>query len=160
VRQQQDERNVRPPNGRDPDREADHVGDARADHNDGRHPPTEPAMQIDHPRRDADDHEVDGKEPERPERQGGPGREERAKERRSVPDPRTRGRSDVEQVHPDDHRAPDREEHERGPQQPHHPGLHEAPVGIASSSRRLEGDEVREPTDEEEDRHHLEEPRR
>ena len=158
VREQQHERHVAPPQDVDPDDESEHVGcDGARDHH-RRHPPPEATVQPDQPRRERDHDQVDAEEPQRPEREGGAGRQEEPQQGRVAPHPRSGRRADIQQVHRELDDRPDREEDERGAEQPRHAAPDEGTRRTAASARRVVGNEVREPADEEEDRHHLQEP--
>ena len=121
VRQQQHERDVAPPHRRPATLEPDDVGADRArDHHDRHTTIGRTPVQSDHPRRHGDDDEIHPEEPERAERQRRSWRQEQTEQRRVAHQPRAGRRADIEQVHPDDGRAPDDEEHQRGAEQPHH----------------------------------------
>ena len=113
VREQQDERDVRPPEGRVAEPERDHVDDRRAERHRERHPHPEPTVQADGPRADRHDHEVDREEPQRPERHGRPGRQHAAEQPGVAPQRGPGLRAGVREVQDHHHDRPDAEEHQR-----------------------------------------------
>jgi hypothetical protein len=124
----------------------------------GRNPPSQPLVQPHRHRADAHHHEVDGQEPQRPERDGLP-RRPHAPQQHEVPDPRARRRAGVGEVqhHLDD--GPHAHQHQRRHQQAPGPAADEVEHRVAPLAGRLVGDEVRVAAHEEEHGHDLEQPR-
>jgi hypothetical protein len=144
VSEQPDEREVQVAEQLDSERDPNNVDDHGSGHHHRGDTDAEPLVKIQHPRRQSYNEQVDREEPDRLRDQGGPVTKRVTETERLLEHERD------DEPGPDEHHGRLHESFDAAP--------NERTRGLTLAASRLDGNEVGETSDEEEERHHLEEP--